>query len=170
QIVDLRAAYVAPALQLDLVDYRAVQRKRALHTDAETHLTDGECFTDAIACSGDDHTGEDLDSRTSALNDLDVHLDGIAWTEGGDITAHRCLIELVNELAHETFLASATGHHARTSSWIASRREHSPCGRCRTAGRQPSSLPHPTMQDEIVKGVVCRSRTMWPCWSRPKPL
>ena len=66
--------------------------------------------------SGDDHAGEDLDSGAGALDDLDVHFDGVAWAEGGKIAAQRCLVELVDELAHENFLAGATGHHGRTSS------------------------------------------------------
>ena len=93
-----------------------VQRERALDADAEADLADGEGFAHAIALAADDDTLEDLDARAGALDDLDVDLDGVAGTEGGDIAAHRRLVELVNELAHETFLASATGHYARTSS------------------------------------------------------
>src|SRR4029453_13197627 len=149
QVVELRTAYVAAAFHLDLVDDRAVQGKRALHADPEAHLADRKCFADAIACSGDHYPGKLLDSRPSALDDLDVHLDGVAWTEGGDIAAHRSLVELMDELAHDNSSpgpqAPPGGHPVE----IASRSQHSPCGRCRIAGRQPSSLPHLRKEDEI---------------------
>ena len=37
--------------------------------------------------------------------------------------ADRGLVELVDDLAHENFLAGATGHHGRTLMWNASRSE-----------------------------------------------
>src|SRR6185437_12485433 len=89
QIVELCATYVAAAFYLDLVDDRAVQRERTLHAHAEAHLAHRERFTDTITGPADDHAGEDLDSRASALDDLDMHLDGIAWAEGGKIAAQR---------------------------------------------------------------------------------
>ena len=60
-----------------------MQREGPLHADAEADLADGEGLANAVARTGDDHAGEDLDPGTVALDDLHVHLDGVAGSEGG---------------------------------------------------------------------------------------
>ena len=57
----------------------------ALNTDAEGDLADGEGLRDAAALARDDDALEDLDAGTRSLNDLDVDLEGVPRTEGGDV-------------------------------------------------------------------------------------
>ena len=41
----------------------------------------------AAALARDDYALEDLDAGTGSLNDLDVDLEGVPGTEGGDVVA-----------------------------------------------------------------------------------
>src|SRR5215213_8046515 len=75
QVVQLGAADVAAADDLDLVQDRRMHREGALDADAETDLADGERLADALALAADDGALEDLDARAVALDDLHVNLE-----------------------------------------------------------------------------------------------
>src|SRR5664279_261202 len=89
QVVQLGPANVAAGDQLDAVQVRRVNGKGALHADAETDLANGEGLADTATLPADHMTGEDLDTRTRALDDLDVHLHRVAGTEVRDIGPQR---------------------------------------------------------------------------------
>src|SRR5690606_12841442 len=108
--VELGPTDVTAADDLDLVDDRGVEREGPLNTDAEGHLADREGLADAATVPADDHALEDLDPGAGALNDLDVHLDGVTGAEVGDVVSQRRLVELVETL-HDCF-AFCTCHRS----------------------------------------------------------
>src|SRR5688572_23839449 len=85
QVVELRAAHVTAGDDLDVVDDRRVHREGALDADLEADLADGEGLAHALAGAADDDALEDLDAGAGALDDVHVHLDGVARTELGDV-------------------------------------------------------------------------------------
>src|SRR3954447_17142778 len=95
QVVQLRAADVATGHQLDAVQVRGVHRERPLDADAETDLADREGFPNATTLTADDVPGEDLDPGAGALDDLDVHLDGVARPEIRKIGPQRSGVQSV---------------------------------------------------------------------------
>ena len=54
-----------------------------------------EGLADPAALAANDDTLEDLDAFLGALDDLDVHVDGVAGAEGRDVVAQRRLIDEV---------------------------------------------------------------------------
>src|SRR5215210_1443630 len=146
EVVELRAAHVTAGDDLDLLDDRSVHREGALDAHAEAHLADGERLADAAALAADDHTLEDLDAGAVALDDADVHLDGVPGAEARDVVAQRVGVECVE------------GVHRRQSSVVACRRCGqrwspavrpggcgSPFGRpstCADSPQQLSTVPH----------------------------
>src|SRR5690606_4482592 len=84
QVVQLGATDVTAAEDLDLLDHGRVQREGALHADAEADLADREGAADARALHLDADTLEHLHTGAVALNDVDVHLEGVAGAEVGD--------------------------------------------------------------------------------------
>src|SRR3954469_26043880 len=78
QVVQLRAAHVTAGDDLDVVDHRGVHREGALDADLEADLADREGLAHAVARAADDGALEDLDTGAAALDDVDVHLDGVA--------------------------------------------------------------------------------------------
>src|SRR3954451_1366741 len=95
EVVQLRPADVTAGDDLDLLDDRGVHREGPLDAHAEAHLAHGEGLADAAALAADDHTLEDLDAGAVALDHADVHLDGVAGTEPGDVAAQRVGVECV---------------------------------------------------------------------------
>src|SRR3954452_3431608 len=95
EVVQLGPAHVTAGHDLDLLDDRGVHREGPLDADAEAHLADGEGLPDAAALTADHGALEDLDAGTVALDDADVHLDGVAGTELGDVVAQRVGVECV---------------------------------------------------------------------------
>src|SRR3954454_23020056 len=95
EVVQLRPADVAAGDDLDLLDDRGVHREGALDADAEAHLAHGEGLARAAALAADHDALEDLDPGAVALDDADVHLDGVAGTELGDVVAQRIGVECV---------------------------------------------------------------------------
>src|SRR3954447_1076025 len=87
QVVELRAAYVAPGHDLDLLEDRGVDREGALDAHTEGDLADREGPADAGALQLDHHALEDLDTGPVALDDLHVHLDRVTGPEGGYVVA-----------------------------------------------------------------------------------
>src|SRR6476469_2471673 len=100
QVVQLRAADVTTGDDLDLLEDRGVQRERALDTDADGDLADGERAAHTGAVHADHDALEDLDAGAVALDDLDVDLDGVTGAEGRDVVALDGVAELGNEVGH----------------------------------------------------------------------
>jgi hypothetical protein len=78
QEVQLGAAHLRRADQLDLVDRRRVQREDALDALAERHLAHREGGADAAPVHADHHAFEHLDALLVALAHLHVHADRVA--------------------------------------------------------------------------------------------
>src|SRR5690606_26078316 len=93
QVVQLRAAHVTAGDDLDRVDGGRVQREGPLDADAEADLPHGEGLAHAAAGASDHDALERLDAGAVALDDLDVHLDGVAGTEVGDVVTQRSRID-----------------------------------------------------------------------------
>src|SRR3954447_3510070 len=85
QVVQLGPADVTAGDDLDLLEDRRVEREGPLDTHAEGDLADGERTADAGAVDTDHDTLEDLDAGPRALDDLDVHLDGVTGAELGKV-------------------------------------------------------------------------------------
>ena len=66
QVVELRAAHLADAGDLDLGDVRRVEREDALDALAERNLAHGEARPDALVRTGDAHALELLDAAPAA--------------------------------------------------------------------------------------------------------
>src|SRR3954451_22596448 len=109
QVVELRAAHVTAGDHLDVVDDRRVQREGPLDAHAEGDLADGEGAADPGSLDADADTLEDLQSRAVALDDLDVHLEGVAGAERGKVVAPRGSSERVDDVGHGRLLEGATG-------------------------------------------------------------
>src|SRR5690606_15150178 len=69
----------------------------------------GVGLANALAVAADDDALEDLDTRARAFDDVDVHLDGVASAEGGDVVAERRLVEIVKDVHADSLSVTATG-------------------------------------------------------------
>src|SRR5690606_870344 len=87
QVVELGAADVTARHDLDVVDDGRVHREGTLHADLEAHLANRERLAHTLALAADDDALEDLDTRAVALDDVDVHLDGVTGAELRDVGA-----------------------------------------------------------------------------------
>ena len=76
--VQLGAADLAVADDLDLLDPRAVELERALDTDARRDPADRDGGRDAAVAHAHHEALEDLDPLAVALDDLGGDLDGVA--------------------------------------------------------------------------------------------
>src|SRR6187200_2890342 len=95
QVVELGATHVTAGDELDVVDDRRVHREEALDAHLEAHLADRESLAHALAGACDDDALEDLDTRAAALDDVDVHLDGVTGAEVRNIGLERCGVDVV---------------------------------------------------------------------------
>src|SRR5215218_3134121 len=98
QVVELGPADVAPGDQLDLGDAGRVHREGPLDADAERDLADGEGLAQAAALAAQDEALEDLDPLPAPLDHADVHLDGVAGPEVGQIVAQLRALDHVGDL------------------------------------------------------------------------
>src|SRR3712207_4311218 len=98
QVVELGPADVAPGDQLDLGDAGRVDREGPLDADAEGDLADGERLPQAAALAAQDEALEDLDPLPAPLDHADVHLDGVAGPEVGQIVAQLRALDHVGDL------------------------------------------------------------------------
>ena len=87
QVVQLGAPDFTAGHDLDLVDVGAVYREGAFHADAEGDFPDGEGFPNTATLAADDNALEDLDTRLGAFDHFDVHVEGVARVECGNIVA-----------------------------------------------------------------------------------
>src|SRR6202521_1589222 len=72
QVIELGAAHLAAAHELDRVDHRCVEREDALDALAIRNLPHGEVFVDAGASPPDAHAFIGLNAGSLALGHLDV--------------------------------------------------------------------------------------------------
>src|SRR5205814_1158162 len=91
----LCATDVAAGHHLDVVDVRRVDREGPLDADAIALLAHRERLADAATLPTDNDALEDLDALLGALDHLDVHVDGVARVERGDVVAQRRLVDEV---------------------------------------------------------------------------
>ena len=84
QVIELRAADLAAAHDLDRVRSSANDREDALHALAVGNLADGEALVQAAAGAGDADALIGLDAGTVAFADLHVDDDGVARLEFRD--------------------------------------------------------------------------------------
>src|SRR5436305_9852800 len=78
QVIQLRTARHATALDVDLGDLRRVQRELSLDAFARDDPTDGEHLAAAAARATDDGATEDLNSLILAFENSRMHIDGVA--------------------------------------------------------------------------------------------
>src|SRR4029450_9696557 len=112
QVIELGPADVAPSDPLDLGDRRRMQGERALHPDPVADLADLEGLTQARARAPDHDALEHLDAFLLPLDHPDVHLEGVAGSELGDVTAEACLVDQIGGV-----------HRASLRRWRRYRRE-----------------------------------------------
>src|SRR5262245_49421827 len=95
EVVELGPADVAPAHPLDLGGGGRVQRGRALDTDAVADLADLERLAQPRARAADHHALEHLDALLLPLDHANVHLEGVAGREVGDVGTQARLVDQV---------------------------------------------------------------------------
>src|SRR5438552_8622505 len=78
QVIELGAAHLAAAHDLDRVDHRRIEREHALDALAIGDLAHREALVDAAAGARDAHALIGLHARALALDHLDVDDDGVA--------------------------------------------------------------------------------------------
>ena len=98
QVVELGSADVTTGPDLDAVDDRRVDREGPLNPNTEAELADCEGLTDSAALALDDHALEQLDPLAVALDNTDVHLEGVAGAEVGNIVAEALVIDEIGGL------------------------------------------------------------------------
>src|SRR5206468_9204982 len=99
----------------DLLDDRGVHREGPLDTHAEADLAHGEGLPGSAALAADHDALEDLDAGAVALDDADVHLDGVAGTELGDVVAQRVGVECVQGVHRGNPRPSGGSYTVRTA-------------------------------------------------------
>src|SRR6185437_16237220 len=86
EVVELCAAHTAAAHYYDLGEHRAVHREDALDADAVGNLAHGEGLAHTSAATSDANALEGLNALLFAFTDADVHPQGVAGTEAGDVS------------------------------------------------------------------------------------
>lgn len=81
-----------------MVDRAAMQRENAFHTLAEADLSNRDGIAHARVVARDERAFEDLDALFFAFLNLDVHLEGVAWTKHRDVRAEVFLDEIAKQL------------------------------------------------------------------------
>src|SRR5947207_91073 len=81
------ATHVNTGDDLDVVDGGRVHGERALDANAVALLAHRERLAHAAALTAQHDALEDLDALLGALDDLHVHIDGVAGAEGRDVVA-----------------------------------------------------------------------------------
>src|SRR5215467_927387 len=122
QVIELGAAHLAAAHDLDRVDHRRIDREHALHALAVGDLAHREVLVEAVAGAPDTDALIGLDAGALALDHLDVHQDGVARLEVGDLLAggqlgHLLFFEFLNEV-HGGFSVGSAGSARRAVSRV----------------------------------------------------
>src|SRR5262245_40059474 len=128
QVVELRAAHVALALELDRGDERRVGLEGALDALAGGDLAHHERRIQAAVLLGDDHALEGLHALSLAFHHVDVHDDRIAGREIGDVPREALDFFLFDGLDQIHGIASLSRRNSSSSSLSSSLK-------CRTASR-----------------------------------
>src|SRR5262249_34890128 len=103
QVIELGAAHLAAAHDLDRVDHRRIERKHALDPFAVRNLAHGEVLVEPAAGAADAHALIGLHAAAVTLDHLDVDHHGVAGREVGDFLAGRqpadlLLLDLFDEV------------------------------------------------------------------------
>src|SRR5215470_6383254 len=103
QIIELGAADLAAAHDLDRVDHRRIEREHALDALAIGDLANREVLVEARARAADADALVSLDAALLALDHLDVDEHGVARLEVGDVLAggklrYLLLFELLDQV------------------------------------------------------------------------
>src|SRR5580704_649604 len=117
QVIELGAAHLATAHDLDRVDHRREQWEHALDAFAVRNLAHGEALVDAAAGTADAHALVGLDAALVAFDHLDVDQHGVARREIGNVLAGRELldllfIDLLDDVHGEVSVGSASNRRA----------------------------------------------------------
>src|SRR5262249_4760317 len=116
QVIELGAAHLAAADQLDRVDHRRQHGEHALHALAIGDLAHREALVDAAAGAADAHAFIGLHAGAIAFDHLDVDDHGVARRETRNLLAAGELVDLL-------FLERRNGVHwkspaaARPANW-----------------------------------------------------
>jgi hypothetical protein len=83
KVIELGAAYLTTAYDVDMIDHRGVEREYAFDADAETDLANCHRLANAAVFAGDTDTLKGLQAFLVALLDPDVYAKRIARLKGG---------------------------------------------------------------------------------------
>src|SRR5262245_2021317 len=144
QEVELRAADLAVADDLDPLDPRAVDLERALDAHARRDPSDGDRRRDAAVAHPHDEALEHLDALAVALDDLGGDLDRVARGDHRQVGAELVLDDLVDHVHGSG--PSVDGRQPRLRDWA----RISGSGRAKAAG--------PTAEDSTASGACQAGR------------
>src|SRR3954468_10985196 len=106
QVVQLGAAHPALAHHLDALQHGRMQREGTLHADAARDLADLEGLAHTAVLAADADALEGLDTLLVTLAHADVHADGVAGTEAGDVVPQVLLLGLDERMHERPFLCA----------------------------------------------------------------
>lgn len=97
EVVELGAADFALDGDFDFCEARAVDGEDAFDTDAVGDLANGEGFAKASAAASDDDAFEHLNALFVAFLNFDVHANGVAGAEVGEVRAELAAFDFLDE-------------------------------------------------------------------------
>lgn len=102
KVVQLGAANISAANELDVVDDGRVNGELSLNSNLERHLTNAECFANSVTGARNDDTLEYLNTASGTFDDVDVNLDVVSDSEVGNVGAQRRCVNGI-KLLHDDF-------------------------------------------------------------------
>src|SRR5262245_31620903 len=159
QIIELGAADLAAADDLDGIDHGRIERENALHALAVGNLAHGEILVEAGAGAADAHALIALDAGALALDHLDVHEQRVAGLKIGNFLAGGKLCDLLFlELLDQVHGKSPSGSAIRTGA-----RSRHLCGSGELLRHRGGFVTRPARPSRAaVFWVACQSS-----WARP---
>ena len=100
KVVEAGAPDSAAVYQLNFFNSRIVQSKGLLYSDTVRNLTDCIRGIHGTALSLDNNSLENLNTLFASLNNADMNLYRISWTEFGVIHSHLLSIDSINNCTH----------------------------------------------------------------------
>jgi hypothetical protein len=100
EVIQARSADPAPGDQFDFLDSRIVQGKGLFHANTMGDFANRVGGVHVSALALDDNALENLDTLFAALDDTDMHFNGVTRPEVGMVEAHLLQIYFVNYFAH----------------------------------------------------------------------
>ena len=97
EVVELGAADFALDGDFDFGKARAVDGEDALNADTVGDFAGGEGFAKASAAASDDDAFEHLNALFVAFLNFDVHADGVAGAEVGEVRAELAAFDFLDE-------------------------------------------------------------------------